>query len=127
MMSSDKLRVRIFDAFIPVAALLIAAVVLLVCLFRPQPQERVAEVTVDGKTVAILPLSEDAEKQVTVADGFNLVIVRDGKVTVAEADCETQVCVHHRAVSRVGESIVCAPHGLVVTVVGEGEAPDLIV
>ena len=57
------------------------------------------------------------------------ILVHDGKVLVSAADCSTQVCVRSRAISRVGESIVCAPHGLVVTVVGESTETvlDLIV
>lgn len=126
-MNAEKLRVRGWDWLIPGAALLLAVGVLLFCLLRPQPKRRVAEVKIDGKTVAVLSLTEDTEQRFSAKDGYNEVTVRDGRVSVTEADCDTQVCVHHRAVWRTGESIVCAPHGLVVTVVGEGDSPDLIV
>ena len=36
-----------------------------------------------------------------------------------EADCPDRLCVRQGAVSRVGESIICLPHELVVTVEGE--------
>lgn len=126
-MTAEKLHVRGWDWLIPGAALLIAIGVLLFCLLRPQPSARVAEVKINGKTVAVLSLAEDAEQRFAAKDGYNAVTVRDGRVSVSAADCKTQVCVHHRAVWRTGESIVCAPHGLVVTVVGEGDFPDLIV
>ena len=37
------------------------------------------------------------------------------------ADCRDQICVRHRAVSAVGESIICLPHKLVVEIT-TGEA-----
>ena len=125
-MDRSKLQPRLWDWLIPAVTLLVAVGVLLGCLLWPQPPEATVRVTAGGKTLAELPLSADAEQVFTVDGGYNRVTVANGRVTVSEADCKTQVCVHHRAISRVGESIVCAPHGLVVTIIGEGDAPDLI-
>jgi hypothetical protein len=35
------------------------------------------------------------------------------------ADCRDQICVHHIPISGSGESIICLPHKLVVTVTGK--------
>ena len=47
---------------------------------------------------------------------FNLFSVTDGVVRMEAADCRDQICVRHRAVSAVGESIICLPHKLVVEI-----------
>lgn len=47
---------------------------------------------------------------------FNLFSVTDGVVQMEAADCRDQICVRHRAVSAVGESIICLPHKLVVEI-----------
>ena len=47
---------------------------------------------------------------------FNLFSVADGVVRMEAADCRDQICVRHRAVSAVGESIICLPHKLVVEI-----------
>ena len=58
-----------------------------------------------------------------IPDGgaFNLFSVADGVVRMEAADCRDQICVRHRAVSAVGESIICLPHKLVVEIT-TGEA-----
>ena len=86
-----------------------------------------AVVTVDGETVAVLPLAEDAELTAGEVQGFsNVVEVAGGRVRVLEADCPDKLCVRQGWISRDGESIVCLPHKLVVTVRGGVQGPDAI-
>ncbi len=66
-----------------------------------------------------LPLSQDAELTVTCPAGENHVKVSGGKVSVDEADCANQVCVQAGAVNRIGDTIVCLPHKMVVQVVAD--------
>lgn len=76
-----------------------------------------AKIQVDGKEVARLPLSEDREYSVRLEDGeYNLVIVSDGKVFVSSASCPDGVCVRTGKADSVGDSIICLPHRLVITV-----------
>ena len=44
-----------------------------------------------------------------------------GEVWVTDADCPDKTCEHTGKVSRPGQSIVCLPNGVVVTVLGEGD------
>ncbi len=80
-------------------------------------------VTVDGELAATIPLSVDATLPVGTGRGFlNVVEVSDGRVRVADADCPDRLCVRQGWISYDGESIVCLPHRLVVTVRGtEGD------
>ena len=71
----------------------------------PSPQE---------KSAAILPDdSRPASEQFT---HYNVVTISGGKVSVSEASCKNQVCVHHAGISQGGESIVCLPNRLVVRI-----------
>jgi len=80
-----------------------------------------ARVQVDGETVMELPLSEDT-RTVLGEDGHsNTLVVENGAARVVEADCPDQVCVRHGAVRYAGESIVCLPHRLIVTIEGGAE------
>lgn len=57
----------------------------------------------------------------------NVVSISNGRVSVERANCDNQVCVEHEPIERVGEQIVCLPHGLVIEVVrDESEASRLI-
>ena len=59
-----------------------------------------------------------------IPDGgaFNLFSVADGVVRMEAADCRDQICVRHRAVSAVGESIICLPHRLVIQIESNEES-----
>ena len=81
-------------------------------------------VTVDGEVYGEYPL--DVENRVKVEceseEGFNELVIEGGKVSVVLADCPDGLCVKQRAISRTGESIICLPHKLVITVIGGEEA-----
>ena len=86
-----------------------------------------AVVTVDSAAVAVLPLTRDAVLTVGEGQGFrNVVEVSGGRVRVADADCPDKLCVRQGWVSREGESVVCLPHKLVVTVRGGEAGPDAV-
>ncbi|MBS5031514.1 MAG: NusG domain II-containing protein, partial [Firmicutes bacterium] len=77
------------------------------------------EITVDGESKAFLPLGEDDSIRIDTDGGYNVITVKDGEVTVSEADCRDQICVEHKKIRKTGETIVCLPHKLVVTVTGD--------
>lgn len=105
-----------------IAAILLAAG-LAFLFFRPQPSESLsrAEISVDGKAVMELDLSEDQVLTVDGAGGgYNRIQVRDGAVSVLEASCPDKVCVHTGTVRYPGETIVCLPNRMIVTVIQGG-------
>lgn len=80
------------------------------------------EVTVDGESRAFLPLDENDSIRIDTQWGYNIVTVEDGWVSVQEADCRDHICVEHKKIRKTGETIVCLPHKLVVTVTGDAPA-----
>ena len=45
--------------------------------------------------------------------------IKDGKVTMKEADCKDQICADHKAIEKSGETIVCLPHKVVIEIRSE--------
>ena len=74
----------------------------------PSPKENVSSVHVPDD-------SKPAAEQFT---HYNVVVIKDGKVSVTEASCKNQVCVKHSEISLSGESIVCLPNRLIVRIEG---------
>lgn len=129
MMSDDRLKMmsnQIKENRLRIRSIMILAAVLVisvcVIIMRGGKENGVnAVITVDGEVYATLPLKEDTQIVVKDAhDGYNRIVVEDGRVFVSEADCANQVCVNTAAISHSGQVIACIPHGLVVTI----EAPE---
>jgi hypothetical protein len=71
-------------------------------------------------------LSENKELTVSSA-GYNYTItVQDGAVSVSEADCPDKVCVKTGAISRTGQTVVCIPGRLILTVGGDALSDDAL-
>ena len=68
------------------------------------------------------------QKDVYTEDGgHNRLVIKDGKAWVEEASCPDGICAAHKPIHREGESIVCLPNKVVVTVVTAegGDNPDV--
>ncbi len=76
-------------------------------------------VSVNGNEMMRLPLSTDTEKTVEGFAGLSCTIcIKDGEASVTEADCPDKLCVEHSPISRSGESIVCLPARITLTIQG---------
>lgn len=103
-----------------IAALLLAGGALALWLGLTRQAGGVARVQVDGETVMELPLSQDARVVLGEGGHTNTLVIENGAARVEQADCPDQVCVRQGAVRYNGESIVCLPHKLIVSIEGGG-------
>lgn len=102
-----------------IAVLLAVAVLAGLAILLLRGEGNTVTVTVDGKTVGTYSLSEDRTVEIrTGGEGeeLNLLVIRDGKALVETATCPDGICAAHKPISRDGESIVCLPHKVVITV-----------
>ena len=109
----------------------ILAVVAMVAavLFLLRGEGSAVRVEVDGTVMGTYPLSVDREVEIVTGENgeeLNLLVIKDGKATISTATCPDGICAAHKPISREGESIICLPHKVIVTVVGGEEAPDVI-
>lgn len=127
--SSPELRPTRWDALIVLSVLLLAALIGLRPIFA---EERGGELTVvvsiDGEEVERMALDRfSAEAHRYTSRGYTLCVeASDGKVTVTQSDCPNQDCVHSGAISRAGQSIVCLPARIAVTLSGAASDYDVI-
>ncbi len=71
-------------------------------------------VKVEGEIEGVYSLAEDRE--IEINGGTNILKIRNGTADMIKADCPDKLCVNQRAVSKNGESIICLPNKVVVTV-----------
>ena len=101
-----------------IALLLAVCLALTLWLFRPGQQASAVQIISEGKVLYTLPLAVDKTVTVQTALGTNTVTIQDGKVAVTEADCPDGHCMAQGFCSG-GAQIVCLPHRLVITFLGE--------
>ena len=100
-----------------IAALLVVIAVAGACLYLFRGEGDSVTVSIDGTVVATYPLSVNRTEEILTADGGrNLLIIKDGKAYVESASCPDGICAAHKPIHREGESIVCLPNKVVITV-----------
>lgn len=112
--------------FILIAVVVAIAGVLLFFLYGVNSQSgSYVRIEIDGETVETLDLNEDATREIeTENGGTNLLLIKDGKAKITEANCPDGICTNHKEINKNGESIICLPHKVVVTVVNENSNGD---
>lgn len=79
------------------------------------------QISVDGKVYGIYELNVNMEIPIVEDEVVNILVIENGIVSMKWADCPDQLCVHHKKIKATGETIVCLPNKVVVTVTGEKE------
>lgn len=111
--------------FIVIAALLCVAAVIFAALHFGTNKGTYVQIQVDNKVVDTLPLNENTEKVIKTDNGSNTLLIQDGYACITQADCPDKICVHHRKISQNGESVICLPHKLVISIVNERDSDEI--
>lgn len=81
------------------------------------------EIEVDGQLVEALPLDTDTVYEIKSENGGeNTLVIENGSAYMQEANCPDGVCKRHSKINKSGESIICLPHKVIVTVSNGEEA-----
>ena len=129
------------DALVALAVALLAAVTaLLFYLPRTQSDQLTLVITVGGQEQSRTPVTQlpDGPVRIEGRGGYTLTLSPsysdlpfspEWSVRGSDSDCPGQDCVHTGAISRAGQSIVCLPAQVVISLVGAAtpDAPDVIV
>lgn len=84
-------------------------------------------IEIDGTEVERTQLRAYSGQHIYTSNGYTLTVESaDGWVDVTRADCPTQDCKHSGAIKRAGQSIVCLPARIVITLVGTTADYDVI-
>ena len=92
----------------------LAAAAALILLLLPTGQGQSVEVRQDGELLATLPLDRDA----TYACRGLTVVVEDGAAYIEDADCPDKLCEKAGRLTHAGDTAVCLPNRVTLTVTG---------
>lgn len=131
---SDSIKFFRRSDFLLILAFLLAAALAFGFMMIRKKEGRTVRVTVDGRLFGLYALDRDREVRICPGENEeqssespsweNILVIKDGQAQMIKADCPDLICVKHKPVSHVGESIVCLPHKVLVEVTGEEEKGD---
>ena len=115
---------------VTIAVLVLVIAVAGACLYFFRGEGDAVTVSVDGKVIATYPLNVDRVEEIhTGEDGINRLVIADGKAYVEWANCPNLAsadrCTAHKPIHRVGESIICLPHSVVIEITNTTNTDDL--
>lgn len=112
-----SLRIKRGDMILLTVLLTVSAAMgILFAVSQPKPEY--VSVREDGMEIARLPLNIDRVYRI---NDSNTIEISGKSVRMTEASCPDRICIKTGAISRSGQSIVCAPHRIVVTIIGDRE------
>ena len=120
----DRIKKYRLDIIVIAAILLVSLIFLGILTFTKKDGTFVV-VEIDGIAVAKYPL--DIDGVFTLNNGSNVLVIEDGAAYLNYSNCPDHVCENMGKIRFVGETIVCLPNRVTVTVVGDTEdGVDLI-
>ena len=79
-----------------------------------QPDDNTAIISVNGKKVKEVDLSKDETFEIKTEYGKNTISVKDGAISVKDADCPDGLCVRHGGLRNKYDAIVCLPNKMII-------------
>lgn len=122
---------KVRNDIIFVVLILFVCLVGFVYLFVLRDSGDTVKVTVDGKIYGTYSLSQNIVENIVTGENnqhYNKLVIKDKRAYVQIASCPDGICVSHRPIFRDGESIVCLPNKVVVTVMldDNDNSPDIV-
>lgn len=110
------------DGYLLLAVVFLCGILLAILWLHKIPGDTLV-ITIDGAVYGSYDLSRDQTIPITRNNDQNTVSVKNGVVSMEQANCPDQYCVHHASIKSEGELIVCLPHKLVLEIVKSNPDP----
>ena len=126
--SQPELKPKPLDALVVLAVLLLGGAAAWLAYGGENSGALTATVKHRGQVVARVELSSLTEEKTVSIDGaYHLTVTLDRTgAAVTDSDCPGQDCLHTGRITRVGQSIVCLPEQVIVTLEGKAPSPDVV-
>ena len=106
-----------------IAAILLVSLVLLLVVTLCKKEGSVVVVEIDGNVVATYPLNQNAEYSLN--GGTNNLVVEDGRAYLNYSNCPDHTCEKTGKIQYVGQSIICLPNKVAITIKNESTDNNL--
>ena len=100
-----------------IGLIVVVSLIYLLIFSLTRVEGNVVVVKIKNEEIAAYKLDEDGKYSLN--NGSNILIIQDKKAWIEEADCPDKLCIKKGTISNVGETIVCLPHRLIITIEGD--------
>lgn len=114
----EKKRSTRYDILL-ISVLLCLSLIIGLVVFLTRREGAYVVIEINGKETAKYSLSIDGEYSIN--GGTNILVVKDGEAYLTYADCPDKTCVKTGKIKHVGESIICLPNRVAITIKGNTE------
>ena len=124
----NETRFRKNDLIFLIVIVIIIAAFFVVRAFSLKNKGSKINITLDNRTYGQYSLNRDRSIKIK-KDGnvVNIIKIKNNKAYMSFADCPDKLCIKMGSIDKVGESIVCLPNKVVVTVIsGKGNSVDSV-
>lgn len=104
---------------IVIASLLLLSLIVLLIINLTKKDGAYVRVEVNGEIVGEYPLNVD--KEYSLGGGTNTLTVKGGTAYMTYSDCPDHTCEKTGKIRYVGETIVCLPNKVSVTIIGNSD------
>jgi hypothetical protein len=122
MKKGDKIT-----AIVIAGLVVVSTVGVLIFMYISKGSHHIAEIKQDGKVIRTIDLdSVTAAEEIRISYGgeYNVIRVDEGKIRIIDADCPDKLCVKTGWIKEPGQSIICLPHKLIITIQGGSKEID---
>lgn len=126
--SQPELKPKPLDVLVVLAVLLLGVAAAWLAYGGENSGALTATVKHRGQVVARVELSSLTEEKTVSIDGaYHLTVTLDRTgAAVTDSDCPGQDCLHTGRITQAGQSIVCLPEQVIVTLEGKASSPDVV-
>lgn len=91
-------------------------------------QEKYLVITVDGKEYKKSKLDDlkDQEIEIKTKYGKNIIKIENKKVNIIYSDCPDKLCVEMKSIEKSGDSLICLPNRLTVSIESKVNEVDVV-
>lgn len=118
------------DFILIIGIVLIAAISFVFYRYMPRENGASVEITIDQKLYKTLSLNKNTSLSIPSSGNHtNHLVIKNGTAYITAADCPDKLCVHQKKISHNGETLICLPHKVVITVKSKDKSnktPDSI-
>lgn len=104
---------------IVIASLLLLSLIVLLIISLAKKEGAIARVEIGGEIVGEYPL--DVNKEYSLNGGTNILTIKDGAAYMTYSECPDHTCERVGKIKFVGETIVCLPNKVSVTIIGNSD------